>query len=592
MRRRVIAGVSVVIGGLVVITLTLLASELGPKPVDRNEMTPAFSYAEKAADERAQIKVGRDKISALLASGTPQDKVLPLLEKVLDSQKRLVRMEGTIAADERDMREVVAQIDTIRSAELAKRSQDAEDRGMMHEAAGELDKATYEYGVALQTLQELRNKYPYALDPLPTVGVVETPSIQDVRAPSAESRSVGRLARLSSKHATLLSRNLAKEIGEAHAALLAQVQKGETPDAEIEAAYAVLIAKRLKLNKDYPQSLQASRAELVALERELLDFKASRLDRSLSESLVKARVFESEGKFEEAAQAVDAAQKIQLQINRMYPECRFASSARVDELEVVRQNFLSVSLVDSLASMDVAMGAYLRERNFAAAAQQLEMLKGLLERIRSLYHKTPRLDPTIAARIEFLVKVGGSLESLHGRISEMLVPARGLGDGALVLRTEVPQSIYQALMGANPSRRKGEDLPVESVDWLKASECARRMGWILGMAGRLPSDAEMRTLVGNSLDYDADKIWSAVTVANGVVQPVGKSKANRDGVHDLLGNVSEWLDETLDSKTANVLGGAVSDDAASMRQMKALSYNKIEANRYLGFRVVVKPLAR
>ena len=174
----------------------------------------------------------------------------------------------------------------------------------------------------------------------------------------------------------------------------------------------------------------------------------------------------------------------------------------------------------------------------------------------------------------------------------MLVPVSGLGDGASVLRTEVPQSLYQALMGANPSRRKGEDLPAESVDWLKASECARRVGWILGMVGKLPSDAEMRTLVGNALDYDADKIWSAVTVDNGVVQPVGKSKANRDGVHDLLGNVSEWLDETLDSKTANVLGGAVSDDAVSMRQMKALSYNKIEANRYLGFRVVVKPLAK
>ena len=51
-------------------------------------------------------------------------------------------------------------------------------------------------------------------------------------------------------------------------------------------------------------------------------------------------------------------------------------------------------------------------------------------------------------------------------------------------RTEVTQAAYQRVTGSNPSNFKGDDLPVEQVDWNAARNYCAKVG------GRLPSEAE------------------------------------------------------------------------------------------------------
>ena len=49
-----------------------------------------------------------------------------------------------------------------------------------------------------------------------------------------------------------------------------------------------------------------------------------------------------------------------------------------------------------------------------------------------------------------------------------------------MMTTEVPQSLYERVMGKNPSYRKGARLPVENVSWFDAIKMANKLRCIGG----------------------------------------------------------------------------------------------------------------
>ncbi len=55
---------------------------------------------------------------------------------------------------------------------------------------------------------------------------------------------------------------------------------------------------------------------------------------------------------------------------------------------------------------------------------------------------------------------------------------------------KVTQKQYQAVMGDNPSRNKGEDHPVDSVSWPNAAEFCSKLSALTGRSVRLPTEAE------------------------------------------------------------------------------------------------------
>jgi len=57
-------------------------------------------------------------------------------------------------------------------------------------------------------------------------------------------------------------------------------------------------------------------------------------------------------------------------------------------------------------------------------------------------------------------------------------------------RYPVTQRQYQAVMGENPSRFKGENNPVERVSWHKAKEFCQKLSKKTGKTYRLPSEAQ------------------------------------------------------------------------------------------------------
>lgn len=116
-----------------------------------------------------------------------------------------------------------------------------------------------------------------------------------------------------------------------------------------------------------------------------------------------------------------------------------------------------------------------------------------------------------------------------------------------------------------------DDLPVVDVSW---NDAAAYCEWLTEQTGReyrLPSEAEWefacragtRTpfacgdeISGNDANFLYDEIGSRVGLGHRT--PVGAFPANRFGLHDLHGNVCEWV---ADSWHANYTGAPINGDA-------------------------------
>jgi len=113
---------------------------------------------------------------------------------------------------------------------------------------------------------------------------------------------------------------------------------------------------------------------------------------------------------------------------------------------------------------------------------------------------------------------------------------------------EVTQGQWEAVMGSNPSWFKacGLDCPVDNVSWSDAQEFARRLSHRTGRAYRLPSEAEWEyaARAGTTTAY----FWGdrfddqRANIGSGTVA-IGRYKANAFGLHDMHGNVREWVQD-------------------------------------------------
>jgi formylglycine-generating enzyme required for sulfatase activity len=126
-----------------------------------------------------------------------------------------------------------------------------------------------------------------------------------------------------------------------------------------------------------------------------------------------------------------------------------------------------------------------------------------------------------------------------------------------IARYEVPQNLWQAVMGGNPSRWQGPRNSVEMLTWDEAVEFCRRVTARLRAAGlideqqvvRLPSEAEWEyaaragTTTRYSFGDDARQLgeyaWSTENAA-GNDPPVGAKKPNAWQLYDVHGYLWEW----------------------------------------------------
>ena len=174
--------------------------------------------------------------------------------------------------------------------------------------------------------------------------------------------------------------------------------------------------------------------------------------------------------------------------------------------------------------------------------------------------------------------------------------------------TQVTQGQWKKVIGVNPSISDecGDDCPVEAVSWDDAQIFIEELNKIEGIdTYRLPTEAEWEYAcrgVKIPMDFffgdDAGKLneyaWYRDN-SNGRPNPVGKKKPNRWNLHDMCGNVWEWVEddwhETYDGAPSDgsawineprgagrvIRGGSWFNDARYCRS--AARYNDSPGNR-------------
>lgn len=116
---------------------------------------------------------------------------------------------------------------------------------------------------------------------------------------------------------------------------------------------------------------------------------------------------------------------------------------------------------------------------------------------------------------------------------------------------EVTQTQYLEVSGAKPSRFDSKQNPVDNVSWDDTQNFTARMKEVSGTAVRLPSEAEWEYACRAGHDqgkYCANGdnpnrlAWYSAN-SHHQSRPVGLMDANDWGLHDMSGNVWEWVQD-------------------------------------------------
>ena len=126
-----------------------------------------------------------------------------------------------------------------------------------------------------------------------------------------------------------------------------------------------------------------------------------------------------------------------------------------------------------------------------------------------------------------------------------------ISQGFQMLKFEVTQAQWEAVMGSNPSSYSGDNNPVEIVSW---DDCQSFISKLNELAPdhtyRLPTEAEWEYCcrAGSDTKYSygddegqfGDYAWYYDN-SDSKTHPVGQKKPNAWGLYDMHGNVWEWV---------------------------------------------------
>jgi sulfatase modifying factor 1 len=191
----------------------------------------------------------------------------------------------------------------------------------------------------------------------------------------------------------------------------------------------------------------------------------------------------------------------------------------------------------------------------------LPLLCSFQKKVVALRKKTKKMPPSILPitlpsgfTFEMILVEGGTFQmgddqsEFEREKPEHLVTVNSFYLG----KYQVPQALWEDIMGNNPSGLKGEDRPVERVSWEDAKFVIQKLNDVTQKSFKLPSEAEWEFaarggIYSQGYQYaGSDKLsqvgWYGENSEN-QTHEVGLLLPNELGIYDMSGNVYEWCED-------------------------------------------------
>ena len=165
--------------------------------------------------------------------------------------------------------------------------------------------------------------------------------------------------------------------------------------------------------------------------------------------------------------------------------------------------------------------------------------------------------------------------------------------------TEVTQELWQAVMGSNPSKLKGVQLPVENVSWDDCQEFVLKLNQQTGMKFSIPTEAqwEFAARGGNksrSYQYSGSNNIDDVAwyISKGKTHDVKTKQANELGIYDMSGSVLEWCQDWYGSYNSGSQTNPTGPSSGSGRVLRGGSWNDFARFCRVAYRDYLAPADR
>ena len=399
------------------------------------------------------------------------------------------------------------------------------------------------------------------------------------------------------------------------AILGAQAQRQAAEAAEA-ARVAAAQAEKLAQQRALAEAQQQAEAEAARLAAEAAEKRAAEEARRVEEA---RRAEEARQEQERQEQERKAEEERQAQQERQAEQARLAQAAAdlaaAEQAQAERQRQADAAL-QAAAEQPAAPGPAAEKSTAARSQTELQPVP-----LRSVI---PRASGTAAATLaikdcadcpDMVLLPSGSLQMRLDKSADpktaVSVEVRSFAIG----KTEVTQRQWKAIMGDNPSRfvACGPDCPVDNVSWKDVAQFIRKLNQKTGQNYRLPSESEweyaarsggVEALPGEGSAALEDQAWY-IANSQKTSHPVAGKKANAFGLHDLYGNVWEWVEDCHHDSYAGLptdgsawttacpapqrvlRGGSWSDEAGSLRNRGR--YPPEVRNLITGFRLARSP---
>ena len=396
--------------------------------------------------------------------------------------------------------------------------------------------------------------------------------------------------------------------------------------AERQRLAAEAEAERQRLLAEAEQQRQAAEAEAarVAAERQRLEAEAEQ-QRLAAEAEAERQRLEAEAEAERQRLEAEAErQRLEAERKRLEAEAerqRLEAEAEAErqrleaEAEAERQRLIAEAeaerqRLEAEAEQQRLEAEAERQRLEAEAEAERQRLFEESERKKAEAERAksqPKTFTVNGVTFELLYVKGGTFTmgctpEQNGDCNNDEKPTHSVTlDDYYIGKFEVTQDLWTAVMGKNPSNKKGDNLPVENVSWNDAQDFIRQLNQMTGEHFSLPTEAQWEYAARGGSKSKGYKFSGGNILSNvawyadnsgSTPHQVGTKDPNELGLYDMSGNVWEWCYDLYGNYSSESQNNPTGPTSGSVRVLRGGSWSYFAGLARVSYRLYGQPGSR